>query len=238
MLSSSSFTVPAISPSYKPLSHTRFFSELQTPKKNSTKTLPKKFRTFLSIDFCKLKKTSKSLLQTFKELFLGLRQGVLCERKIPTSERRDPPQRTLNFHTHTHTHTQFATSKQKFLFTKNQTKLVIQSKHACPLAQKHTPNPKRLLSTQSKRQEVPPRDELPPDPKDELFLSASWSTTDAQHKNPFKGSLKQTCKSLNFVATLGKRKTFSNKPFFSQIARPTKPSHDNHKIRFPPSIFW
>jgi hypothetical protein len=98
---------------------------------------------------------------------------------------------------------------------------VIQSKHACPLAQKHTPNPKRLLSTQSKRQEVPPRDELPPDPKDELFLSASWSTTDAQHKNPFKGSLKQTCKSLNFVATLGKRKTFSNKPFFSQIARPT-----------------
>jgi hypothetical protein len=53
MLSSSSFdsnffTVPAISPSYKPLSHTIFFSELQTPKKNSKKTLPKKFTTFLS----------------------------------------------------------------------------------------------------------------------------------------------------------------------------------------------
>jgi hypothetical protein len=192
MLSSSSFdsnffTVPAISPSYKPLSHTLFFSELQTPKKNSKKTLPKKIHDFSElsgpkqlthisfgkayktdrilkarsgIDFCKLKKTSKSLLQTFKEPFLGLRQGVLCKRKISTPERRDPPQQTLNLHAHTHTHTQFANSKQKFLFTKIQTKLVTQSKHACPLAQKHTPNPKRLLSTQSKRQEVPPRDEL------------------------------------------------------------------------------
>lgn len=53
MLSSSSFdsnffTVPAISPSYKPLSLTLFFSELQTPKKKFYKNPPKKFATFLS----------------------------------------------------------------------------------------------------------------------------------------------------------------------------------------------
>jgi hypothetical protein len=104
MLSSSSFdsnffTVPAISPSYKPLSLTLFFSELQTPKKKFYKNPPKTIRNFSElsglkqlthisfgkayktdrilkarsgIDFCKLKKTSKSLLQTFKELFLGL----------------------------------------------------------------------------------------------------------------------------------------------------------------------
>jgi hypothetical protein len=104
MLSSSSFdsnffTVPAISPSYKPLSHTLFFSELQTPKTKFYKNPPKKIHDFSElsglkqlthisfgkayrtdrilkarsgIDFCKLKKTSKSLLQTFKELFLGL----------------------------------------------------------------------------------------------------------------------------------------------------------------------
>jgi len=191
MLSSSSFdsnffTVPAISPSYKPLSLTLFFSELQTPKKKLYKNPPKKIRNFSElsglkqlthisfgkayktdrilkarsgIDFCKLKKTPNHCFKLSRSFFWAFDKEFSARGKF------QPPKEgihlsELSICTHAHTHTEFATSKQTSLFTKNQTKLVTQSKHACPLAQKHTPNPKRLLSTQSKRQEAPPRDEL------------------------------------------------------------------------------
>jgi hypothetical protein len=216
MLSSSSFdsnffTVSPISPSYKPLSLTLLFSELQTPRKQFYKNPPKKIhdfselsgpkqRTHISfgkayktdrilkarsgIDFCKLKKTSKSLLQTFKELLFGP-----LTRSSPREENSNPRKKgsTSANSQFAHTHTQFATSKQKFFVHKKPNKASDPKQTRLPTCPKTHTQSKEITRHPIQETRSSTKRRAPPDPKDELFLSASWSTTDAQHKTLLKG---------------------------------------------------
>jgi hypothetical protein len=97
---------------------------------------------------------------------------------------------------------------------------VTQNKHACPLAQKHTPNPKRLLSTQFKRQEAPPKDEL------HWILKMSFSclpvgAQQMHNTKPFSRESQTNMQILEFCCNFGEEKNFLQQTIFPQIAIPT-----------------